>query len=103
MMLGDGRLPLTGLFVVRRVRLTMSRALKRNTLLAVHLAILLTVVIAMPQSLSCPPPLCTTGASRPTPVPSAPAPSSCPWPRARRPERRPPRSGDRDRHRRVTC
>ena len=53
----------------------MSRALKRNTLLAVHLAILLTVVIAMPQSLSCPPPLCTHQGESAHPGPiQAPAP-----------------------------
>ena len=44
----------------------------------------------MPQSLSCPPPLCTHQGESAHPGPiQAPAPSSCPWPRARRPERRP--------------
>jgi len=37
---------------------TRSRAPQRNLLLAVHLAVLLVVVIAMPGALSCPPRLC---------------------------------------------
>ena len=58
---------------------TRSRAPQRNLLLAVHLAVLLVVVIAMPGALSCPPRLCAhdtdsahaSSSVAPPPVPAA--------------------------------